>query len=74
MPGQPAGGRGRALTATEIAVTALHTKGLDAGDAELRADFIKRIHWTLTRMLRRGAVTKEGFGMSARWALSNHGI
>lgn len=30
---------------------------------EMRADFIKRIHWTLTRMLRRGAVTKEGFGM-----------
>ena len=55
--------------AKEIAVTALHAKGLDVGDAELRADFIKRIHWTLTRMLRRGAVTKEGFGMSARWGL-----
>ncbi len=60
---------GRAITATEIAVTALHGKGLDAGDAELRADFTKRIAWTLNRMLGRGAVTKEGFGMAARWGL-----
>lgn len=57
----------RPVTATEIAVTALHAKGLDAGDAALRADFTKRIHWTLTRMLRRGAVVKHGYGMSARW-------
>lgn len=61
--------RGRAVTATEIAVTALHAKGLDAGDAELRADLIKRIHWTLTRMLRRGTVVKQGLEMSARWGL-----
>jgi hypothetical protein len=31
--------RGRAITATEFAVTALHAKGLDAGNAEPRADF-----------------------------------
>ncbi|HEX2939512.1 MAG TPA: hypothetical protein VHO91_00595 [Rhodopila sp.] len=61
--------KGRAITATEIAVTALHAKGLDAGDAELKADFTKRIHWTLTRMLRRGVVVKQGFGMTARWGL-----
>ena len=60
---------GRLVTSTEMAVTALHAKGLDAGDAELRADFVKRIHWTLTRMLRRGAVLKEGYGMAARWGL-----
>jgi hypothetical protein len=57
------------VTATEIAVTALHAKGPDAGDAELREDFIKRIHWTLTRMLRRGTVVKHGYGMAARWRL-----
>jgi hypothetical protein len=34
---------GRWITATEIAITALHARGLDAGDAELKADFIKRI-------------------------------
>jgi hypothetical protein len=61
--------RERQITATEIAVTALHAKGLDAGDAELWADFVKRIAWTLNRMLRRGAVVKDGFGMSARWGL-----
>jgi hypothetical protein len=61
--------KGRPVTATEIAVTALHAKGLDAGDAELRTDFTKRIHWTLTRMLRRGVVMKHGYGMSARWGL-----
>ena len=59
----------RLITATEIAVTALHAKGLNAGDAELRADFVKRIAWTLNRMLRRGAVVKHGFGMAARWGL-----
>ena len=38
---------GRMLTAHEMAVTALHQKGLDAGDDQLRADFVKRIAWTL---------------------------
>ncbi len=61
--------KGRPITVTEIAVTALHQKGLDAGDAELRADFIKRIHWTLTRMLRRGAAVKHGYGMTAQWGI-----
>lgn len=60
---------GRPVTATEVAVTALHQRGLDAGDPELRTDFIKRITWTLTRMLRRGAVIKQGYGAAARWAL-----
>jgi hypothetical protein len=59
----------RPITATEIAVTALHGKGLDAGDPELRMDFVGRIAWTLNRMLRRGAVVKHGFGSSARWGL-----
>ena len=57
---------GRMLTAHEMAVTALHAKGLDAGDAELLADFRKRIAWTLTRMLGSGTVVKDGFGAAAR--------
>jgi hypothetical protein len=60
---------GRLVTAHEMAVTALHQKGLDAGDAELLTDFTKRITWTLNRMLGRGAVTKQGYGASARWGL-----
>ena len=60
---------GRLVTATEMAVSALHAKGLDAGDADLRADFTKRIAWTLSRMSRRGAVLKQGYGMAARWGL-----
>jgi len=60
---------GRQITAHEMAVTALHQKGLDSGDAELRADFTKRIAWTLNRMLGRGVVMKQGYGMSARWGL-----
>jgi hypothetical protein len=60
---------GRVLTAREMAVTGLHQKGLDAGDAALLADFTKRIAWTLNRMLGRGAVTKQGYGVSARWGV-----
>ena len=58
---------GRLITAREMAVNALHQKGLDAGDGELLADFTKRIAWTLARMCSRGAVTKQGYGASARW-------
>jgi multidrug resistance efflux pump len=61
--------KGRLITATEIAVTALHQKGLNSGDAELKADFTKRIAWTLNRMLRSGAVVKHGYGMAALWGL-----
>ena len=59
----------RPITSAEIATTALHAKGLDTGDAELRAEFVKRIHWTLTRMLRRGAAVKHGFGVTSRWGV-----
>jgi len=31
---------------------------------------VKRIHWTLSWMFRQGAVTKEGFGMSARLGIA----
>jgi hypothetical protein len=62
---------GRLVTAHEMAVTAIHQKGLNAGDAELLAEFTKRLAWTLNRMLGRGAVTKQGYGMSARWGLPN---
>jgi hypothetical protein len=58
------------ITVHEMAVTAQHQKGLDAGDAELLADFTKRIAWTLNRMLARGAVDKHGYGISARWGLT----
>lgn len=60
---------GRTVTAHEMGVTALHQKGLNAGDAELLADFTKRISWTLSRMHLRGAVTKQGYGAKARWGL-----
>jgi hypothetical protein len=53
------------VTTRKMAVTALHQKGLDAGDGELLADFTKRIAWTLARMMGRGVVT----GMTGRWGL-----
>jgi hypothetical protein len=56
-----------------MAVTALHQKGLDAGDGELLADFTKRIAWTLARMRGRAVVTKQGYGMTARWGLPSVG-
>jgi len=33
-----------------MALTAVHRKGLDAGDADLLADFTKRMAWTVTQM------------------------
>jgi hypothetical protein len=45
---------GRAITTQEMATTALHQKGLDAGDCDLRVDFMKRITNTLNCMLRSG--------------------
>jgi hypothetical protein len=62
---------GRAITATEIAVIALQGRGRDAGDPELRNDFLKRIARIPNRMLRCGVVAKHGYGMSARWGLAN---
>jgi hypothetical protein len=60
---------GRLITSHEIAVTALHQKGLDSGNGDLLLDFTKRMIWTLGRMLRAGQVIKEGYGASARWGL-----
>ncbi len=58
---------GRAITADEIAVQAMREKGLDLGDGELRADITRRFLWTLNWLLARGAVTKGGYGATARW-------
>jgi hypothetical protein len=55
---------GRPITAHEIAVKALHQKGLDAGD--LRMDFTRRITWTLSRMHTKGTASKQGWGAKAR--------
>jgi hypothetical protein len=63
---------GRPITAHEIAVKALHQKGLDAGDEDLRMDFTRRIAWTLSRMHTKGTVSKQGWGAKARWGLPDH--
>jgi hypothetical protein len=48
---------------------AVHRKGLDAGDADLLAEFTRRIAWTFNRMFGRGFVTKDGYGVTARLGL-----
>ena len=56
MSGQPTGSEG----AADYGNRDRGHGDASAGDAELKADFIERIHWTLTRMLRRGAVVGMG--------------
>jgi hypothetical protein len=53
----------------EIAVQAMKEKNLDMGDGALRQDITRRFMWTLTRMLKDGSVTKQGYGAAARWAM-----
>ncbi len=61
---------GRPITAHEIAVKALHAKGLDAGDDALRADFTEWIAWTLSRMHTKGDVARQGWSAKARWGIA----
>jgi hypothetical protein len=42
-------------------------KNLDTGDGALRHDTTRRFMWTLTRLLKTGVVTKQGWGPVARW-------
>jgi hypothetical protein len=49
--------KGRPITANEIAVQAMKDKNLDMGDGALRLDITRQFMWTLTRMLKTGAVT-----------------
>jgi hypothetical protein len=42
-------------------------KNLDMGDGALRQDITRRFMWTLTRMLKTGGVSKQGWGADARW-------
>jgi hypothetical protein len=57
------------VTADEIAVQAMKEKNLDLGDGALRQDITRRLMWTLTRMLKTGGVTKQGWGADARWGM-----
>lgn len=61
--------KGQSVTADEIAMTAMREKNLDMGDGALRQDITRRFMWTLTRMLKTGSVTKQGWGADARWTL-----
>ena len=65
--------KGQPVTADEIAVTAMREKNSDMGDGALRQDITRRFMWTLTRMLKAGSVTKQGYGAGARWALPETG-
>jgi hypothetical protein len=46
-----------------------YARTLDMGDGALRQDITRRFMWTLTRMLKTGAVTKQGWGADARWGM-----
>ena len=61
--------KGRPITADEIAVQAMKEKNLDMGDGALRQDITRRFMWTLTRMLKTGGVSKQGWGADAKWAM-----
>jgi hypothetical protein len=61
--------KGHPVTADEIAVQAIKEENLDMGDGALRQDITRRFMWTLTRMLKIGAVTKQGWGADARWGM-----
>jgi hypothetical protein len=63
--------KGQLVTADEIAVQAMKHKNLDMGDGALRQDITRRFMWTLTRMLKTGSATKQGWGADARWGAAN---
>jgi hypothetical protein len=58
----------RPVTADAIALQAMREKGLDMGHGVLRQDMVRRILWTLNRVLPRGAVVKLGNGALAEWS------
>lgn len=62
--------KGNLVTANEIAVTAMREKNLDMGDGALRQDITRRFMWTLTRMLKTGSVTKQGWDADAKWGMA----
>jgi hypothetical protein len=39
------------------------------GDVALRQAITRRFMWTLTRMLKTGGVSKQGWGADAKWGL-----
>jgi hypothetical protein len=62
--------KGASVTADDqIAVASMADKRMDAGDGELWADIGKLFLLTPNRMLARGTVLKEGWGVDARWVL-----
>lgn len=66
--------KGQPVTADEIALTAMGEKNLDMGDGALRQDITRRFMWTLTRMLKNGSVTKQGYGAAARWGFPSSNL
>ena len=66
--------KGQPVTADEIALTAMREKNLDMGDGALRQDITRRFMWTLTRMLKNGSVTKQGYGAAARWGIPSSNL
>jgi hypothetical protein len=61
--------KGEPITADEIAFQVMKDKNLDMGDGALRQDITRRFMWTLTRTLKDGSVTEQGYGAAARWAM-----
>lgn len=57
----------KGITADELATACMRDKGLDAGDAPLRTDFIRRFHWALGRLQRDGRIDRLGHGRGVRW-------
>ena len=57
----------KGITADELATATMRDKGLDAGDAPLRTDFIRRFHWALGRLQRDGRIDRLGHGRGVRW-------
>jgi hypothetical protein len=60
------------VTSLEIAVAAMHDKGLDPdADPATRADFVRRVTLQLNDMFRKGKVEKIGRGRAMQWQLAS---
>jgi hypothetical protein len=64
---------GEPLTAEEITIRIMNAKGLEAGDARLRATVRVQIVAVLKRLSRKQIATPSGKGVGATWHLSDKG-
>ncbi len=60
---------GRAISADDIAITAMKAKGMPLGDDPLRQKLVSTTLAALKRLTQRGSVEKIGEGVGARWCL-----